>query len=157
IPVVMLTVADDRTRGFTLGASDYVTKPIDWNRLSEILHKYSAAPSTILVVEDEPLQREHVSQALALAGWKVVEAANGREALRRVESERPAVILLDLIMPEMDGFEFLEELRQRPAEENIPVIVVTAKDLDDQDRRRLKGSVAEVLHKGSLSREQLLT
>src|SRR5262245_42637864 len=141
IAVVMLTVADDLTRGFTLGASDYVTKPIDWNRLSEILHKYSAAPSTILVVEDEPLQREHVSQALALAGWNVVEAANGREALRRMESERPAVILLDLIMPEMDGFEFLEELRRRPAAENTPVIVVTAKDLDEQDRRRLKGSV----------------
>jgi CheY-like chemotaxis protein len=156
IPVIMLTVAEDRTRGFTLGAADFVTKPIDWNRLGEILRKYTTLPGTILVVEDDQLQREHMVQALNLAGWTVREASNGREALKSLEGERPAVILLDLIMPEMDGFEFLDELRKRPEGGHIPVIVVTAKDLDDEDRRRLTGSVAQVLHKGSLSREELL-
>jgi DNA-binding response OmpR family regulator len=156
IPVVMLTVAEDRTRGFTLGAADYVTKPIDWNRLGEILRKYAAAPGAILVVEDDQLQREHMVQALTLAGWSVREAGNGRDALKSLDGEPPAVILLDLIMPQMDGFEFLEELRKRQDGKNTPVIVVTAKDLDDEDRRRLSGSVAQVLHKGSLSKDELL-
>ncbi|MFL5341665.1 MAG: response regulator, partial [Gemmataceae bacterium] len=156
IPVVMLTVAEDRTRGFTLGASDYVTKPIDWNRLGEILRKYCVAPASILVVEDDPLHRESVTQALTLAGWSVREAGDGIEALKAVDAERPAVILLDLIMPKMDGFQFLDELRRRPGGETIPVIVVTAKDLDDADRRRLNGSVAQVLHKGAVARDELL-
>ena len=133
-----------------------MTKPVDWNRLSEILKKYCSEPASILVAEDDPGQREHIAQALSLAGWKVREAADGREALQQVEAQRPAVILLDLIMPNMDGFEFLEELRRRPGGEEVPVIVVTAKDLDEADRARLKGSVANVLHKGAMSREDLL-
>lgn len=156
IPVIMLTVAEDRTRGFTLGAADYVTKPIDWNRLGEILHKYCSAPESILVVEDDQLQRESLSQALTLSGWLVREAKDGCEALNVLAAERPAVILLDLLMPNMDGFQFLEELRRRPDGDTIPVIVVTAKDLDDEDRRRLNGGVARILHKGSVSREELL-
>jgi CheY-like chemotaxis protein len=156
IPVIMLTVAEDRNRGFTLGAAEYVTKPIDWNRLGEILRRFSAVPSSILVVEDDQLQCDSLSQALSLAGWAVREAADGREALNLVDAERPAVILLDLIMPNMDGFEFLDELRRRPGCETIPVIVVTAKDLDESDRRRLSGGVAAILHKGSVSREALL-
>jgi PAS domain S-box-containing protein len=156
IPIVMLTVAEDRSRGYTLGASEYVTKPVDWNRLSDILKKYCDEPASILVVEDDPGQREHITQSLALAGWKVREAADGREALQQVEDQRPAIILLDLIMPNMDGFEFLDELRRRPGGDAIPVIVVTAKDLDDGERERLKGSVDNVLHKGAMSREELL-
>jgi PAS domain S-box-containing protein len=156
IPVIMLTVAEDRSRGYTLGASDYVTKPVDWNRLSEILKKYFAEPASILVVEDDAGQRDHITQALTLAGWKVREAADGREALQQVDAQRPAIILLDLLMPNMDGFEFLDELRRREGGQNIPVIVVTAKDLDDTDRTRLQGSVANVLHKGAMSREELL-
>ncbi len=156
IPVIMLTVTEDRTRGFTLGAADYVTKPIDWNRLGEILRKYSSLPGTILVVDDDQMQRDHMAQALTLAGWTVREAANGREALQYVEAERPTIVLLDLIMPEMDGFEFLDELRRRPAGRDVPVIVVTAKDLNDEDRQRLSGSVAHILHKQLLSRGDLL-
>src|SRR5262249_48531728 len=91
IPVIMLTVAEDRSRGYTLGASEYETKPVDWNRLSEILKKYCAEPASILVVEDDSGQREHITQALSLAGWKVREAADGREALQQVEAHRPAI------------------------------------------------------------------
>src|SRR5262249_29406369 len=156
IPVIMLTVAEDRTRGFTLGASEYVTQPIDWNRLGEILRKYCSTPESILVVEDDDLQRESLSQALTLSGWLVREAADGREALGQLDAERPAVILLDLLMPNMDGFQFLEELRGRPDGDSIPVIVVTAKDLDDEDRRRLSGGVARILHKGAVARDELL-
>jgi PAS domain S-box-containing protein len=156
IPVVMLSVTEDHTRGYALGASDFVTKPIDWNRLGEILHKYSAAPASILVVEDDQLQRETISQTLSLADWTVRQAGDGREALRLLEAETPAVILLDLIMPGMDGFQFLDELRRRPGWERIPVVVVTAKELTDDDRRRLSGGVAQVLQKGAVSREALL-
>ena len=101
------------------------------------------------------MQRESLSQALTLSGWSVREAADGREALQLLDAERPSVILLDLLMPNMDGFAFLDELRRRPGGETIPVIVVTAKDLDDEDRRRLSGGAAHILHKGSVSREEL--
>jgi adenylate cyclase len=156
IPVIMLTVAEDRQRGFALGASDFLTKPIDWNRLSEVLHRYADTSGHILVVEDDPSQREHLVQSLRLAGWQVREASDGREALQAVMTDRPAVILLDLLMPNMNGFEFLEELRRIPNAEHVPVIVVTAKDLDEYDRARLRGWVAEVIGKQSLKEAELL-
>ncbi len=93
---------------------------------------------------------------LEQAGWSVVEAENGRAALDRLVSIRPGVILLDLMMPEMDGFEFVEELRKRPEWKSIPVVVVTAKDLTLQDRARLNGQVGLILQKGSYSREELI-
>lgn len=156
IPVIMLTVAEDRQRGYALGASDFLTKPIDWNRLGDVLHRYAEAPGHLLVVEDDPSQREHLVHSLRLAGWQVREAQDGREALQAIAAERPAVILLDLLMPNLNGFEFLEELRKIPGAEQTPVIVVTAKDLDDSDRARLSGWVADVIAKQSLTEAELL-
>ena len=95
-------------------------------------------------------------EELMLAGWKVAEAGNGIEALRKCEESMPGLILLDLMMPVMDGFAFLEELRHRPGGGSVPVLVVTARDLTDDERRRLNRSLAQVLARESLTREQLL-
>jgi CheY-like chemotaxis protein len=158
IPVVMLTIVDDKSKGYALGASDYVTKPVDRERLVAILAKYrsDSLPFHVLVVEDEAATRELLRRVLEGEGWTVAEAENGRAALDRVAEERPALILLDLMMPEMDGFAFMDELRRRKGWGTIPVVVVTAKDLTTEDRLRLNGYVHRILQKGACGREELL-
>jgi CheY-like chemotaxis protein len=158
IPVIMLTVVDDKQIGFALGAADYFTKPIDWGRLSSALQKYRkpADHQSVLIVEDDPRTREMLRRALTKEGWQVLEAENGRIALQRLEGLVPGVILLDLMMPEMDGFEFLQQLRQRPDCRLVPVVVITAKDITDEDRRRLSGQATRILRKSSLSLQDLV-
>jgi signal transduction histidine kinase/DNA-binding response OmpR family regulator/ligand-binding sensor domain-containing protein len=158
IPVIMTTIVDDKNLGFALGAADYFIKPIDWTRLLVVLgkHRQRAANSRVLIVEDDPQTREMLRRAAEKQGWQVVEAGNGRVGLERVAEAVPGVILLDLMMPEMDGFEFMEGLRRRPECRDIPVIVVTGKDLTEEDRRRLNGHVIQILQKGGHSTGELL-
>jgi signal transduction histidine kinase/CheY-like chemotaxis protein/ligand-binding sensor domain-containing protein len=158
IPVIMLTMMDDRQMGFALGAADYFTKPIDFQRLHQVLEKYrlSAAMLTVLVIEDDASTREMLQRTLEKEGWRVTEAANGRAGLAELAKQTPALILLDLMMPEMDGFEFMETLRRSGEPPRVPVIVITAKDLTDEDRRRLNGGVERIIQKGAATREQVL-
>jgi signal transduction histidine kinase/DNA-binding response OmpR family regulator/streptogramin lyase len=158
IPVVMLTIVDDRNMGFALGAADYFTKPIDWQRLGATLkkHRKPAVPQTVLIVEDDEPTRELMRRTMEKEGWQVREAANGRLGLEELSRGIPGLILLDLMMPELDGFGFMHELRKRPECLGVPVIVVTAKDLSEDDRRRLSGAVARILGKDAASREQLV-
>jgi CheY-like chemotaxis protein len=158
IPVIMLTMVDDPERGFTLGAADYATKPVDRARLSQILKKYTCPhpPCPVLMVEDDAATRKLTRAILEKEGWKVTEAENGKKALACMERERPSLILLDLMMPEMDGFEFVERVRQHREWRAIPIVVLTARDLSAQDRRRLNGFVETILHKAGDSRATLL-
>jgi signal transduction histidine kinase/CheY-like chemotaxis protein len=158
VPVIMLTMVDDPERGFSLGAADYATKPVDRARLSQILKKYTCAnpPCPVLLVEDDVATRAVTRNILEKEGWKVSEAENGKVALQKMEEERPTLILLDLMMPEMDGFEFADCVRQHPEWRSIPIVVLTAKDLTAEDRQRLDGSVETILQKRSDSREALL-
>jgi CheY-like chemotaxis protein len=158
IPVIMLTIVDDQAQGYALGAADYVTKPIDRRRLLQVLKKHCGVgvPGLGLLVEDDPNIRGPLRRALEGEGWTVAEARNGREALEQVTRQRPDVVLLDLLMPEMDGFEFLHHLRRHESWRSIPVVVLTAKDLTPQDRQRLNGQVDRILHKECYSREELL-
>ena len=153
IPVIMLTIADEKNMGYTLGAADYLTKPVDWERLAVTLQKHRCAhpPCPMLIVEDDGDMRKMLRRRLEKEGWVVTEAANGRVADRR-----PELILLDLMMPEMDGFQFLEEVRKRQEWRSIPIVVVTAKDLSPEDSLRLTGYVKKILQKGAYSREELL-
>jgi signal transduction histidine kinase/DNA-binding response OmpR family regulator len=159
IPVIMLTVVDEKQIGFALGAADYFTKPIDWGRLNSALGKYRKPTNhqTVLIVEDDEQAREMLRRALTREGWQVIEAGNGRMALERLDGLVPALILLDLMMPEMDGFEFMQELRQRPDCRRVPVVVITAKDITEDDRRRLNGQVARILRKSALSMKELVS
>jgi CheY-like chemotaxis protein len=158
IPVVMLTVVDDKNLGFALGATDYLIKPIEWERLIAVLDKIQRhrANGRVLVVEDEPESREMLRRAAERQGWQVTEAENGRVGLARLDEQVPDVILLDLMMPEMDGFTFMEELRRRPDTRQVPVIVVTAKDLTEAERRRLNGHVIQIVQKGGYSTRELV-
>jgi len=158
IPVIMVSMIDDRTRGYALGAVDYLTKPVDRTLLHKTIDRYkdTQAVNSALLVEDDPDAREMMARALVKEGWEVSEAGNGREALDILADLSPQLILLDLMMPVVDGFEFLTALRARPECQDIPVIVVTAKDLTDHDRLRLTGQVKEVVEKNAYTRERLL-
>jgi PAS domain S-box-containing protein len=157
IPVVMLTMLDEKGLGYALGAADYLTKPIDRNRLISVLSKYRCEQErcSVLIVEDDPLSRQMLRRMLEKEEWQVVEAENGRVALDKMGHTPPELILLDLMMPEMDGFQFLSQVRQLPDWQAIPVIVVTAMSLSDVERQQLNGSVIQILQKSAFTREQL--
>ncbi len=158
IPVVMVTIADQKPLALALGAADYLTKPVDRTRLSTVLHRYVRRDGDrpVLVVDDDEAVRLTLQRALEKDGWRVRTAMHGRDALARVTDTAPALILLDLMMPEMDGFAFLEALRVEPAHADIPVVVLTAKDLTAEDRQRLSGGVARIVPKGGGASEALL-
>ena len=158
IPVVMVTMTDDRRQGYLLGAADYLTKPIDPARLAGVLDRLTAigAGAPVLVVEADPVGREMTARLLVRVGCDVVVAANGRAALQRLLTFTPRLIVLDLLSPEMDGFEFIASVRLNPLWKDIPIVVITAKDLTDDERRRLNGSVAGILGKTAPGRDDLL-
>ena len=158
IPVILLTMVDDKNIGFALGATDYMTKPIDRGRLAALLGRYRCTGEVcdVLLIEDDEPTREMMRALLTREGWNVVEASNGRVALECMETACPDLILLDLMMPEMDGFEFAQRLRERPEWQAIPVIVLTAKDITETDRLRLNGYVERVVQKGAWDQDALL-
>ncbi len=158
IPVVIVTIEDDQVLGTALGAVDYLLKPVDYDRLLTLLqlHCTNSSPNSVLVVEDNTENREMIGRQLTKAGWRVIEAENGRKALDLLQTEQPGLILLDLMMPEMDGFEFLRELRQHPQWRSLPAIVLTAKDLTTEERQWLSKQTQRICSKGSTSRQLLL-
>ncbi|MGE3541011.1 MAG: response regulator [Candidatus Tectimicrobiota bacterium] len=159
IPVILLTVTDDQRQGFSLGVMDYLVKPVDPMRLVYSIQRYKTlqTPGVALLVEDDPGTRELLRRQMHKEDWVVVEADNGRTALARLDEMTPAVILLDLMMPEMDGFTLLEALRRHPVWYSIPVVVITAKDLTWEERQQLQGAVAAIVRKGAYSYEMLLS
>jgi len=167
IPVIVMSMVDDKNLGFTLGAADYLTKPVDYKRLTRLLDQYCPQDAdkksdrpTVLVAEDDTSTREMFRKMLEKEGWQVIEAENGKIALDKLENCPdhcpPSLVLLDLMMPEIDGFQFLSSLRQMPQWRSLPVVVVTAMDLTPGDRLRLNGYVEQILQKGSYHRDDLL-
>ena len=158
IPVVMATITDQQRKGMTLGAAGYMTKPIDRERLTSLLSPYRARvrPTHVLLVEDDPAQRVLIRSVLEPQQWRVTEASNGLEALERLKVEFPDIILVDLMMPEMDGFQLVTVLRERSEWQRIPVIVITALDLTAADHKRLNSGVEAILLKDSFDPNQLV-
>ncbi len=154
IPVVMVTFLEQRALASSLGAADYIMKPVDWNRLSLVMDRFRSAEGDVLVVDDDADTRLRLRHVLEKHGWSVAEADNGRAALEHVALALPRVILLDLAMPLMDGFEFIERLRERPGCGTVPVVVLTSLSLTMDDRRRLRGA-NQVLNKGNVSLDEL--
>jgi PAS domain S-box-containing protein len=149
VPVIMVSILDEQRRGAALGAAGYLTKPIDRERLRRLLDRFRAPtrPTRVLIVEDDPYQRERMCGWIESQDSIVQQAANGKEALERLQESKPDLILLDLMMPEMDGFQVVATLQKEPAWRDIPVIVITALDLDAKDRARLNSGVESVLVK----------
>src|SRR5262249_5007947 len=155
IPVVLMSIADEKNRGYALGAAEYLVKPVDRSTLIATLTQVcGSAAGHVLLVDDDDVIRRGVRAALAPIGWQVVEAENGHAAIAALAGTRPDVIILDLMMPKMDGFEFLDRLRSRPEWQGIPVVVITAKDLTDEDRDRLNGGVERIIAKSD--RDEML-
>jgi signal transduction histidine kinase/DNA-binding response OmpR family regulator len=158
IPVVIVTMLMDRGMAFTLGAADFMTKPVDRASLAAMLRRYcyGAGAGPVLLLEDDAPTREATRRVLEKLGFATAEAANGLEGLRWLDSNSPpALILLDLVMPEMDGFAFLEAIQNRPTLQNVPVVVLTAKDLTLEERSALSGRTEQVLAKRGTSNIEL--
>ena len=158
IPVVMATIVDEQRHGMALGAVAYLTKPIDRDRLIQIIRRFKAPaePGRVFVVDDDPAQRERIRSWLEPQQWVLVEAENGQVALERLNDGLPDVILLDLMMPKMDGFQVIAALQKHPVWRRIPVIVVTARDLTADERARLTSGIEAILLKETFSPANLI-
>lgn len=158
IPVIMISMVDDRSSGYLLGATDYLTKPIDRDQLSALIKNHKCSQNkSVLLVEDDIDARLLVQRCCEKHGWTVDTAENGLIAIERMEKRRPDLIILDLMMPEMDGFEFLLELRKNQLWLDIPVIILSSMDLSLEDRQRLNGNFVKILHKGGIDQATLMT
>ena len=157
IPVVMQSIEDDRDLGFMLGASEYLVKPVNRDRLLSMLQKYVVdGDGRVLIVDDDEPTRRAIERTLSHQNWNVSHAIHGADAVDRMHEAIPTVILLDLMMPTMDGFEFLDILKTNPLWQNVPVVVMTAKELNNEDRQRLAGGVEKILAKSGLDRHHFL-
>ncbi|MCJ2024735.1 hybrid sensor histidine kinase/response regulator [Methylobacterium sp. J-067] len=155
IPVVMVSFVADAALSASLGAADALPKPVDWARLKGVLDRFGPGAGDVLVVDDDADMRGRLRAVLERDGWAVREAGDGAEALERLTESKPRVVLLDLTMPVMDGFTFLHELRSRPGCGEIPVVVLSARDVSGEERRRLTGA-DRVLRKGDASLQSLV-
>ena len=159
IPVIMLTMVDDRSRGYALGAMHFLNKPVNWSSLFRVLNdtldKKHASESAVLVVDDDSESRNLLRISLEKEGWLVDEAINGKHAIEAIQNRTPSLILLDLMMPEMDGFEFVDEIKSKHNLADIPIIVLTAMEIDGEIRKKLRGQVQNILVKGAYDKDQL--
>ena len=165
IPVIVLSFISNKTRGFALGASDYLIKPVDGKRLAKLVCKYQERHGgddrdrrvdRILIVEDDVTTRHILRQLLERQGWHICEAEDGEAALKQLAENPPGLIVLDLVVPRINGFELIEILRNTPKWACIPIIVTTAMDLTSQESLQLKGCVEQILQKGSYDCDDLL-
>ena len=159
IPVIVVSIVDNRDFGLVLGATEYLVKPIDHDRLRSLLHGLDGirptADGSVLVVDDDPALRDVLSSVLAEDGWRVETAEDGDAALRSIERERPTAMVLDLMMPRVDGFEVLQSVRKQSHLRDLPVVIVTAKELTEEDRQRLAQGAERVILKQALRLEDL--
>jgi len=158
-PVIMSTMVDNKRLGYALGANDYMIKPINRKQLQKVLERYTnpQQKSNVLLVEDNQTTRNMMEKLLSRSGWQVQLAENGRQALQQVTKLKPDLILTDLMMPEMDGFEFLHHLRDKPKWRDIPVVVLTAKELMPEERLELEAAAQNTFIKGAYEKQQLLS
>ena len=159
IPVIMLTMVDDRSRGYALGAMHFLNKPVNWSSLYQVINdtlgKRHSRENAVLVVDDDSESRNLLRLSLEKEGWLVDEARNGKHAIEAIQNRTPSLILLDLMMPEMDGFEFVDEIRSKHNLADIPIIVLTAMDIDGEIRNKLRGQVQNILVKGAYDKDEL--
>ncbi|WP_020676968.1 response regulator [Geopsychrobacter electrodiphilus] len=159
IPVTMLSVSEDRATGVALGAAGYLTKPIDRNLLCTELERIGSHKQVkrILIADDDAVARNYIEAALTDEGYLVTQADGGEAALRIVKEYPPDVLLLDLMMPDVDGYMVLDELQKDPVLSGLAVIILTAKDLTAAERSRLKASAKRVIAKGVLTNKKFLS
>lgn len=158
IPVIIISIMAQREKALKEGAADFLSKPIDWNNFLDSLKRYCKfmPPAPILVVDDDSPNRSALCRVLVRDGWRTKEAMDGADAMQAMEKEIPSLILLDLVMPNMDGFDFISRLRENPKWQSVPILVLTAKDLSPSEKNRLSGHVEKVFQKGNYTRNELI-
>jgi CheY-like chemotaxis protein len=157
IPVIMISVSPDKDTGFALGAMGYLMKPVRPEiLLREIDRVRPSGTQKVMVVDDNLIERSEVCNIVRSKNFKVLEADNGLHCLEMLKTELPDLILLDLMMPEMDGFELLDLIRLDPRTKHIPVIVITSKDLSSQEKEALQGKISSLLVKGTFDSDRVL-
>ncbi|MCC2690807.1 MAG: hypothetical protein K0S21_3610, partial [Rhizobiaceae bacterium] len=156
IPVILATILADRELGLSLGAVDYIPKPIDAERLVRAIEACGGSNRHVLIIDDDQSSREFMRRILTKKGWQVHEAGDGRQGLEQMKRSSPRLVLLDLLMPEMDGFQTLTEMQSLPELRKIPVVIVTSKDLSATEMNWLRDRAAAVVTKGAGSRAQLV-
>jgi signal transduction histidine kinase/DNA-binding response OmpR family regulator len=150
IPVIVVSMLDERGRGFALGAAEYLVKPVGKDQLLAAVYRAAAMPErkhTVLAIDDDPLAIELVRASLEPEGWTVLGAGTGQEGLALIRERQPSVVLLDLLMPGMDGFEVVEALRADPDTKSVPVVILTSKSMTEQDKERLQGRITYLARK----------
>ncbi|BBO16683.1 conserved hypothetical protein [Candidatus Brocadia pituitae] len=163
IPVLVISLVDNKDIGFGLGATDYLSKPVSRNELLSKLSSYGLLPrvnnshSKILIVDDDPKSVELLNTLLSAEGYEVLQASGGKEGIDKAFLHKPDMILLDLMMPEVNGFDVVDKLKTSPETNTIPIIVITAKDLTQADKKKLNHCVSLVVKKGKYSNERFLT
>jgi signal transduction histidine kinase/DNA-binding response OmpR family regulator/HAMP domain-containing protein len=159
IPVIMVTIVDEENRAYTVGAAAYLTKPVNRECLLKALAscRPDHASPRILVIEDDPHTRGWLTRILREDGWEAAEAENGHVALERLPLVNPDIVLLDLMMPEMDGFEFVDVIRRDEKTRHLPLIALTAAELSEEDHRRLSGGVRKILRKRLGGKDEVLS
>jgi CheY-like chemotaxis protein/anti-sigma regulatory factor (Ser/Thr protein kinase) len=158
IPVVIVSMTEDRQLGFSLGAVEFLVKPVNKSRLIEVVNRAVATTgkqhATVLVVDDEPKTVEYLTDLLRHQGYSVLPAFGGQQAIDLATERLPDVIILDLMMPEVTGFDVVQRLREHPRACDIPILIFTAKDITDEDRRRLNSHIQAIMPKSG--KEELL-
>jgi signal transduction histidine kinase/DNA-binding response OmpR family regulator len=159
IPVILISMLDERSKGFALGATEVMQKPVSPDVLAQVLDRFRQGipPFQVLVVEDDAPTREALVRAITQAGWLAVPAPDGESALAHLALQPPQLLLLDLMLPGMDGFALVERMQQKPEWKDIPVIVLTGKDTTPEEQARLaQPNVHKVLRKGGQGRRELV-
>ena len=157
IPVIIISASDEQDTGFALGAVGYVTKPVQKKDLiKEINNVYGQPPSSVLVVDDDDIDRNRTTRIITAEGITAYTATGGPSCLKFLKTRRPDLLILDLVMPEMDGFELLERIKKNPDTADIPVIVITAKDLNSEEKKRLEKQVCAILIKSDSNEDQMV-
>ena len=158
MPVVLYTIVADKEKGYALGADDYLVKPISKSKLLDTLKNYRRSSSNkVLLIDDDLHTRNLLDAYLADMDYRLIKAENGREGLDALQREQGTmIILLDLIMPVMNGFEFIDEVRRHPEFAKIPIIVISAHDLSNKERSLLLQHTQLIIKKGDYSRQELV-
>jgi signal transduction histidine kinase/CheY-like chemotaxis protein len=152
LPVLVVSMIDERGKGFALGAADYLLKPVSGDQIRDALARCVptiAESRTVVVIDDDPIELDLIEATLGPKGYSILRAAGGDEGVELVRRTRPAVVLLDLLMPEVDGFDVVERLRADPATTHVPIVVLTSKDIAPDDRKRLAGQISCIAEKGA--------
>jgi len=163
IPIVVISILDNKSLGFSLGVTEYLTKPVERNTVLNALGRLMSprcigmdCTPNVLLVDDDPIHIMAMKAVLADSGYKVTVAPGGKEAIEVLKEATPCAVILDIMMPEVDGFMVLEELKKRKETRDIPVIILTAKDITDDDKKRLNGSIQDIIGKGNFAHEEVL-